>query len=100
MSSLRCKRCGLPVSDAYSKESYCASCGKKKSNLEHVDIFFRAFSIFSIIPILVALILALVHINSNLTYFYFIAYQAFLTILSMIGFFINGYYLQHFDKSK
>lgn len=99
MSSLRCKRCGNPVSDAYSKWGYCAVHGKEKQRLDNLDVFFRAFSIICLAPILAAVVFALVGINSSLTLFYFIIWQALLTVSSMIAFSINRYFINHFDHA-
>jgi len=100
MSSLRCKRCGNPISDAYSKWSYCAKCGKSKQRLDNMDVFFRAFAIISLAPIVVALIFSLVHIASQLTLYWFIGWQAILSFTSLCGFFINKHYITTFDKNK
>ncbi|TLX85011.1 MAG: hypothetical protein E6L04_05940 [Thaumarchaeota archaeon] len=100
MSSLRCKRCGNPISDAYSKWSYCAKCGKSKQRLDNMDVFFRAFAIISLSPIVVALIFSLANVASQLTLYWFISWQAILSFASLCGFFINKHYITTFDKSK
>jgi hypothetical protein len=100
MSSLRCKRCGNPVSDAYAKWSYCTSCGKQKQRIEHFNIFFRALGILFLIPILVGFIFALAHVNSSLTLYAFILIQGSFVTAALVGVFYTSKSLSNFDKSK
>lgn len=99
MSSLTCKRCGKPVSDAYSKSLYCKDCGKSKARIENINIMFRAFGLFTITPILVAVILSIIQINSALTLFSILIYFTILTSIAVVGTFYTRKLIRQFDSS-
>jgi uncharacterized membrane protein len=83
MQSAKCRICGQPVTDMYGPTDLCTVHQKQKSNLLHVQTISRVLAILVSIPLLIGIILSLIQINSGLTTYFFVLWQATVLIIAL-----------------
>jgi hypothetical protein len=96
MESVKCKICGNPISDAYSKTELCPFHTKEKSRLIHFQYGLRAFTILSCLPLVVSLILALAGVQSELTSYFYVLWQLGLVLAGLLALYFVIYKLRDY----